>query len=201
MVKTKNSPRINAYRRHILTLLRPLLEQHVPFGRALDYGSGDGLFAKVFGDEQIADEVVPVDVQYRKMCWVEPVLYDGKRLPFDDRSFELVYAMDVLHHCDDPRTSIAEMARCSSKYVLIKDHTYQKPIGKLTLCLLDEIGNRRFGVPSLYNYQRGREWSPWLEEEGFVLEKVIHPAACHFSLVGKFLNRLEFIALWMRERT
>jgi SAM-dependent methyltransferase len=199
ITQTPDRPSINAYRRRILKMLRPLLAPHVPFARALDYGSGDGLFARLFEDEQIARDIVPVDVQPRKRCHVDPVIYDGRQLPFDDRSFDLVYAMDVLHHCDDPRASLRDLARCSANFVLLKDHTYQRPLGRLTLGVLDEIGNRRFGIPCRYHYQRGWQWSEWLAEEGFVLEHMCHPAGCHAGPIGRWLNRLEFIALWRRE--
>lgn len=196
---TENRPSINAYRRRILAMLRPLLAPHAPFSKVLDYGSGDGLFARLFAEEGIAEEVVPVDVQLRSKCHVDPVIYDGTKLPFDDRSFELVYAMDVLHHCDDPQACLRDLARCSSKYVLIKDHTYEKSLGRFTLGLLDEIGNRRFGIPCRYHYQQGWEWSEWLQDEGFVADELCHPAPCHAGPVGRWLNQLEFIALWRRE--
>lgn len=194
----RNPPRMNAYRRNILAMARPLLSQHVPFDRALDFGCGDGLFARLFEDEQIARQVVPVDVMRRGRRWVDPVLYDGQRLPFADRSFPLVYAMDVLHHCRDPRAALKEMLRCATDCVLIKDHTYRTLPGRLLLCLLDEVGNRRFGVPSLYRYQRGWEWLPWLEQEGFIRDRLVCPATCHTRGPERFFNRFQFLGLWRR---
>lgn len=199
ITQTKKQPTTNAYRRRILAVLRQILTPHMPFSRALDFGSGDGLFAQLFAAERIVDEVVPVDVQRRKQCRVQTTVYDGKTLPFDDRTFDLVYAMDVLHHCDDPRASLRELMRCSSKFVLIKDHTFRKPLGRLTLGVLDEIGNRRFGVPCLYNYQREWEWSNWLGDNGFVVEDLRHPVGCHAGPLARWLNRLQFIGLWRRE--
>jgi SAM-dependent methyltransferase len=134
----------------------------------------------------------------RKRSWVEPVLYDGQTLPFSDRCFPLVYAMDVLHHCADPLAAIRELLRCADQYVLIKDHTYQSPAGRLVLGLLDEIGNRRFAVPSLYRYQRGWEWLPVMEEAGFLLRVLLHPAPCHLRAPLGLTNRFQFVGLWQR---
>ena len=39
------------------------------------------------------------------------VLYDGKRLPFDDDSFDTVLSVQVLEHTDRPHDLFAEMAR------------------------------------------------------------------------------------------
>jgi SAM-dependent methyltransferase len=190
---------VNLYRRRILTLLHSLLEPYLPLASALDFGSGDGWFARSVHENGIATKIRPVDVQRRLRCVTEPQLYDGRRLPFADRSFELVYSIDVLHHCPDPRASLRDALRCAGRYFLLKDHTYRTLGGRLTLCLLDEIGNRRFGVPSLYKYQHRWEWSGWIEAEGFVLERLVHPAACHTGPLGWATNALQFIALWRRQ--
>jgi len=41
----------------------------------------------------------------------EFVTFDGRRLPFDDGSFELVYCKQVLEHVEHPRELLAEVAR------------------------------------------------------------------------------------------
>jgi hypothetical protein len=106
--------------------------------------------------------------------------------------------VDVLHHCADPGASLAELLRVARGWLLLKDHTHRGPGQRLTLALLDEIGNRRFGVPSLYRYQRGWEWLPAIERAGFALERMVHPAPCHTGLLGRATNRLQFVALWRR---
>ncbi|HXO19078.1 MAG TPA: class I SAM-dependent methyltransferase [Thermoanaerobaculia bacterium] len=193
------APHVNLYRRNLLGIVRPLLAPHAPVERALDFGCGDGLFAKVFQESGLAREVVAVDVQRRRRTLVEPLLYDGSRLPFADGSFDLVYALDVLHHCPDPRASLADLLRCSRNLVLLKDHTYGSLAGRATLAVLDEIGNRRFGVPSIYKYQRGWEWLPAIEEAGFKREALVHPAVCETRPpLSWFVNRLHFVGLWRR---
>jgi methionine biosynthesis protein MetW len=44
---------------------------------------------------------------------------DGVRLPFDDNSFDAVFACDILEHVRDPWVLLGEMARVSRKYVVI----------------------------------------------------------------------------------
>jgi SAM-dependent methyltransferase len=167
--------------------------------RALDFGSGDGWFANEFGCGGLARDVVAVDVMPRELSYVQPLVYDGKHLPFADRTFDLVSSIDVLHHCPDPRASLREALRCTGRFFLLKDHTYRGLAGKLALCVLDEVGNRRFGVSSPYHYQRAREWFPWIAEAGFALRRLIHPAPCHRGVLGWATNRLQFIGLWERE--
>jgi len=189
---------VNPYRRRVLQLVRDLLEPYAPVPTALDFGCGDGWFAHSFQQERFAQAVSAVDVQTRRRCFVQPQMYDGVHLPFADRSFELVYSMDVLHHCPDPGQSLREVLRCSKDLLLIKDHTYSSTTGWMTLCVLDELGNRRFGVPSRYQYQRGWEWLAVIESAGFALQKLVYPAACHPRLLGLATNHLQFIGLWRR---
>ena len=191
--------RANRYRRQILGSLQEVLASYSPLGRTLDFGSGDGWFAHNMEARGLASCVIPVDVVRRRGSLRAPILYDGRRLPFADRCFDLTYSIDVLHHTDDPAASLRELMRCTAAFLLLKDHTYRGPLGWLTLCLLDEIGNRRFGIRSVYRYQRGWEWSELLEANGFQSIRKIHPARCHAGLLGRLTNRLQYLELWRRE--
>jgi SAM-dependent methyltransferase len=189
---------MNAYRRAVWRLFKPLLAGLGPVPRVLDFGSGDGWFAQEMRKRLPGVELLPLDVQRRARELVEPVLYDGSRIPFADRSFDLAYSVDVLHHCPDPRASLREVLRCTGRYFLLKDHTYRGPLGKAALCLLDEVGNRRFGVPSPHHYQRRWEWLPWIEEAGFRRRALIRPAPCHRGVLGWLTNHLQLVGLWER---
>jgi SAM-dependent methyltransferase len=188
------------YRQRVQGILRGVLEGHVPVRRALDFGAGDGWFARRMQADGIADEIVAVDVMARRDAAFDVRLYDGARLPFPDRSFDLAYAVDVLHHCDDPRERLLDLLRCADRYLLLKDHTHSGAAGRLTLALLDELGNRRFGVRSVYRYQRRWEWLPAIEAAGFQLDALVHPAPCQGSALGWLTNRLQFVGLWRRVR-
>jgi hypothetical protein len=190
---------MNPYRRRILEMFRTLLQPHAPLGRWLDFGAGDGWFGWSIAKANLAHEVVPVDVQQRPRTFGAVVMYDGRRLPFPDRSFDLVSSIDVLHHCPAPCDSLLDALRCADRFFLLKDHTYRGVTGKLALCMLDEIGNRRLGIPSLYQYQKGFEWSSIIEHAGFVLRRLIHPAPCHSGALGWATNQLQFISLWERQ--
>jgi SAM-dependent methyltransferase len=189
---------MSAYRERILAHVRQLIEPLGPLDTALDFGSGDGFFASRWKPGGAVRSVVPVDVVKRKASLVTPVLYDGERLPFADLSFDLVYSIDVLHHCPNPDAAIRDMSRCSRRYLLIKDHTYRSRLGKLMLGLLDEVGNRRFGIPSPYLYQRRWEWVEQIELSGWRRVQLTHPMICHTGLLGAATNSLQFIGLWER---
>jgi ubiquinone/menaquinone biosynthesis C-methylase UbiE len=50
-----------------------------------------------------------------------PVVADAERLPFPDRSFDVVYVHDGLHHLEDPGAGLVEMARVASRAVSVNE--------------------------------------------------------------------------------
>jgi SAM-dependent methyltransferase len=188
----------NRYKDNVIAELRSVLSELPALHTAIDLGAGDGYYAARLMEQRLVAAITPVEVQVRPRSEIQPVLYDGTTLPFAERSFDLAYAIDVIHHSTNPTRTLQELARVSDRYLLLKDHTYQSPAAYALLCLLDEIGNRRFGVPSRYRYQRGWEWSPILMRAGFRLQRLIHPARCEDGLLGKLVNPLQFVALWRR---
>lgn len=187
------------YRESIFELCSQMLEPaKAELNSALDFGSGEGWFASEFVSRGVMKKVTPVEVMRREKTLVEPIIYDGTRLPFPDRSFDLVYAIDCIHHTPSPAEALRDMMRCTRKYLMLKDHVFQTSLGRTALSVLDEIGNRRFKVKCVYKYQHNWEWLSTIEKEGFVKEKLIHPAACHRGPLGWTTNGLQFVALWRR---
>ncbi len=189
---------MNPYRQRVWSELSGMVRQSQPYTKVLDFGSGDGWFARQFLDSGLTKNLTPIDVKRRENVLVEPQIYPGGTLPFADRSFELVYSVDVLHHCTDPLAQLDELARCTSRYLLLKDHTYDSLVGRYTLAILDELGNRRFGIPSLYLYQKGTAWHTHLLACGFKAVKFVHPLRCHVGLLGALTNSLQYAALYER---
>jgi ubiquinone/menaquinone biosynthesis C-methylase UbiE/uncharacterized protein YbaR (Trm112 family) len=52
---------------------------------------------------------------------VTPIVADVERLPFADRSFDLVLVHDGLHHLERPGAGLAEMARTSRRWVSVSE--------------------------------------------------------------------------------
>ena len=89
-------------------LVRRLLERHVErrAASALDLGCGTGSFLPIL--EQYADTVVGLD----PFGGENPRIIAGaaERLPFEEASFDLAVALDVLEHVDD-RAAVGELSR------------------------------------------------------------------------------------------
>lgn len=188
---------MNPYRIRTWSHISALLREVDSPSDILDFGAGDGWFAGQVKSLLPESGVVAVDVVARKNALLTPVIYKPKDpLPFADNSFDLSYAIDVLHHCHSPEFYLQELMRVSRRYILIKDHICGNRLDFLMLFVLDELGNRRFGIPSPGNYQRGWQWRRTLEKNGWQQVGLIYPCECHSGLLGMITNHLQYVALY-----
>lgn len=85
----------------------------------LDFGCGRGDITYALRKHFNA-EVTGVDIQDARLIHDFPFyLTDGKRLPFKDKSFEVVLMRYVLHHSPDPVLLLREADRVSRKKIII----------------------------------------------------------------------------------
>ena len=85
--------------------------------RVMDLGCGRGDSVDLFRSVRADVDWVGVDIEdspevaERRRTDAEFRTFDGRRLPFDDGAFELVYCKQVLEHVEHPRELIGEVAR------------------------------------------------------------------------------------------
>ena len=104
--------------------------------RALDVGSGPGALTAVLVERLGAQAVTAVDPSASFVSAIRHRLPDvdvrqagAERLPFPDKSFDLVLAQLVVHFLDEPSAGIAEMARVT------------RPGGVVAACVWDHAGS------------------------------------------------------------
>lgn len=146
------------YNRRIWVLSRHLAKAIPGRGRVLDVGCGDGLLATALMRIRPDLRIEGVDVVPRIKSMMPVALYDGVTLPFEDKSFDYVTIVDVLHHTDDPAVVLAEASRVARLGVIVKDHLREGVLAHATLTFMDWVGNFGDGVPMPYNFLSRSEW-------------------------------------------
>jgi ubiquinone/menaquinone biosynthesis C-methylase UbiE len=90
-----------------------------------------------------------------------PLVADVERLPFADRSFDLVFVHDGLHHLEDPMVGLREMARVARRAVSVNEParaSATRTAVRLGLSVEhEEAGNRvaRMSMPEIEEVLRG----------------------------------------------
>src|SRR5690242_6086848 len=161
----------------------------------LDIGCGDGTIAHLIAERRPELAVEGVEVIPRPSCRVPCRAFDGSKLPFPDRSFDVCLFVDVLHHTTDVTQLLHEAARVSRTCVVLKDHLSESSFDHATLRAMDWIGNRPHGVTLTYNYQSRTQWHEHFSACGlrsaeFSTELPLYP----FPFSALFGRKLHFVA-------
>lgn len=123
----------------------------------LDVGSGNGTIlnqiekdcdAKIQGIDVI--DYMDTDIPFK--------LFDGKTIPFKDKSFDNVLIIETLHHCDDPIRILKESVRVSKKKIIILEDVYINPLHRIITCGYDYLMNFRHAVNTPFNFKKEKEW-------------------------------------------
>ena len=141
--------------RRLLALLAPLLAEG---GDVLDVGSGDGQLTAALAAANGRLSITGVDVLVRPDAAIPTVAFDGRTLPFADKSFDAVLFVDVLHHTTEPTRLLRQASRVARKRVIVKDHVRDGWLAQSRLAFMDRVGNRRHGVALPCAYLDRAEW-------------------------------------------
>jgi 2-polyprenyl-3-methyl-5-hydroxy-6-metoxy-1,4-benzoquinol methylase len=97
-------------------------------GSVLDVGCGEGVLVHGWAQRLPDVRFVGTDLQEESIQtgWarhaapnLEYRVVEGAALPFGADEFELASAIEVLEHVPDPERTLAEMARCASRHLLV----------------------------------------------------------------------------------
>ena len=138
----------------------------------LDVGCGGGELDRALLDARPDLSITGVDVLLRPERHIEVTQFDGVTLPFDDRSFDAVQFVDVLHHTEDPSRLLREAARVARQAIVLKDHLREGLLAQATLRWMDDVGNTRFGVALPHNYWRRAQWMDAFAALGLTVESM-----------------------------
>ncbi len=126
--------------------------------RVLDVGCGDSNLTQRLIQRRQDITIQGIDVLVRPRTAIPVAWFDGKVIPFGDKSFDVVIFVDVLHHVEDPTVLLREAVRVSRQVLVIKDHLPDGILATPTLRFMDWLGNAPHGVALPYNYWPRQTW-------------------------------------------
>jgi 2-polyprenyl-3-methyl-5-hydroxy-6-metoxy-1,4-benzoquinol methylase len=94
----------------------------------LDVGCGEGVLTHRWAQKPGVERIVGIDLDDPQLheAWktrthpnLEYRVMKAENMPFADGEFEAATAIEVLEHVPDPEHTVAEMARCASKHLLV----------------------------------------------------------------------------------
>lgn len=126
----------------------------------LDVGCGDMVITKFISDHLPGRAITGLDVVDYRRRNLPLVLYGGRRIPFENGSFDTVYAILALHHCENEEFVLGEMLRVAKKRVVLIEEVYRNPVEKLITFVHDWVSNKlEFpGIPVPFHFHNDAEW-------------------------------------------
>ena len=189
-------------------------------GSFLDVGCGDGALCQELGAARLKP-FVGCDIASRRLEYArrkvraEFIQAEASRLPFRDRSFDIVSLVEVVEHLDDPLQALREAARCSRRYVVITV-PYREVLTTLVCpkCLaeyklnghlqsFDEarlsqfVAKAEMAVVALRGFVEPlpRDWRghPVGSAVNTVREKLLYPRRRHYKYLGALCQRRDVL--------
>ena len=113
--------------------------------------------------------IVGLDVDNTSL-WkeIQPVIYDGKIIPFKNNVFDNTTVICVLHHCQKQEQLLNEIMRVSKRAIVIED-TYRNQLEHIAIAIRDSIENWEFYK---HTYRSYPEWKKLCENNGWKVKHV-----------------------------
>lgn len=149
------------YKKGLANLISPLCADN---SHILDIGCDDGVLSQILIKKNHSLAIVGIDIQGNRPAKIPRKIYDGKRIPYQDKQFDITMAVDVLHHTRDIGSLLKEMKRVTKKYIIIKDQVSKDPLSFLVIAFVDWLANAPFGIKCTYNYPSLNKWYDYFKK-------------------------------------
>jgi 2-polyprenyl-3-methyl-5-hydroxy-6-metoxy-1,4-benzoquinol methylase len=143
----------------------------------LDVGCGEGVLVEKWADRPGVERIVGIDLEdealqaewaRRQRPNVEYRAMPAENLPFEQGSFDLASAIEVLEHVPDPEHTVAEMARVARRHLLVSvpREPLWRGLNMARGAYLRDLGN----TPGHVNHWSKRSFVSLLSRHGEVVQ-------------------------------
>lgn len=142
----------------------------------LDVGCGEGVLTHQWAS-RVPGRIVGLDLddpllhahwEGRQAPNLEYRVMKAENLPFDDGEFEVATAIEVLEHVPDAEHTVAEMARCASKWLLVS--VPREPLWRVVNVARGAYWRDLGNTPGHVNHWSKRAFVTMLSRYGDVVE-------------------------------
>jgi len=183
-------------------------------GKVMDFGCGEGFFAElVFGKRKINIGLdlfnnIRVEEARSKNIYKKILLYDGNRIPFEDKYFKSIVSNCVLEHIPKIQFSLKEIYRIL------------QPGGFFVTSVMadrwetNQFGGKIFGkryqnfmrkIQAHHNLFSNQKWQTYFKKAGFKIESVegyLYPKSSYWLDISHYLSIFSLISyklfgIWM----
>jgi len=145
------------YGRAAFKMSKELAAYIAPGDHVLDLGCGTGIIAGTVA-KTLNASLVGTDVIDIRQVDIPFVLYDGKKLPFSDKSFDIVLISYVLHHVEKVETVLEETRRLCRGKIIIYEDTPQNLFHRASCFFHGFSYGSLFGIKKKCAFRTREEW-------------------------------------------
>jgi SAM-dependent methyltransferase len=156
--------------------LEQLFAQAAPRS-VLDVGCGEGVlvhkWAQRLGDRRVVgidleEESIQAGWAQRQAPNLEYRVMRAENLPFADGEFDLACAIEVLEHVPDPAHTVAEMARCAERHLLVS--VPREPLWRMLNIARGAYWSALGNTPGHLNHWSKRSFTGLLAAHGEIVQ-------------------------------
>jgi ubiquinone/menaquinone biosynthesis C-methylase UbiE len=159
----------NNFIKKIKIILKPL-----DYNRLLDIGCGEGFITnelaalkkfRITGIDLGEEPLKKARNRYKNIKFIKCSAYE---LPFENDSFNLVSALEIMEHLDSPEEALEEIKRVSKKWVILSvpDEPLWRILNVISLRYLRDLGN----TPGHVNHWTPKEFTNLIKKYFRVLK-------------------------------
>ena len=133
--------------------------------KILDIGAGTGLISEILGNKA---KMTLLDVKNYNQTKLPLKIYDGKKIPFKDKSFDTALLLTVFHYIPNQVEFLREVKRVCNKIVMVDD-VYKTSFGKFIVNLNDSVVSNTVGIFTKFNFLKDEEFKQIFKKAGLKL--------------------------------